>query len=288
MMLFVGTSQAQTLYKCVTNGVTTYQQIQCQGKAIPAPAKGGSPVIGLTAIEGTWKIDKNSIHLPTKPIELLVQGDKFECKSCDPPFAVKADGSDQPIAGQPASNTIAVKVLDARSIRETRKKYGRVVTVETITVSIDWKTATLSTSDHTPTATESSTINLTRSALGPEGSHEVSGAWKETGVADMPADRLFFTYQVQGQMVSKSTPSGEMYTASLEGTVTPSTSNDGSETIALSIKAIGKNTLEETRKRNGKVIDVQTLVVAPNGKTMTITDKNTVDGTSLSMVAIRQ
>ena len=84
------------------------------------------------------------------------------------------------------------------------------------------------------------------------------------------------------------TPSGEMYTASLDGMVTPSTSNDGSETIALSIKAIGKNTLEETRKRNGKVINVQTMVVAPNGKTMTITDKNTVDGTSLSMVAIRQ
>jgi len=289
VLALAGTSQAQMpLYKCVINGVTTYQQIQCQGKAVPAPAKGSSQVVAAPAIEGTWKIDKSTIHLPTKPIELLVQGGKFECKSCDPPFVVKADGSDQVITGLPASNTIAVKVLDARSIQQTRKKYGRVVSVETITVSIDWKTATLSTSDHTPTATERSTINLTRSAIGPEGSHQVSGAWKETGVADMPDDRLFFTYQVQGQMVSKSSPSGETYTASLDGTVTPSTSNDGSETIGLSIKAIGKNTLEETRKRNGKVVNVQTLVVDPNGKSMTITDKNTVDGTTSSMVAIRQ
>src|SRR5512141_1924474 len=87
MMVLVGASPAQTLYKCVVNGVTTYQQIQCQGKAVPAPPKGGSGVGGPTAIAGTWKIDRSSIRLPTKSIDLLVQDGKFECKSCDPPFA---------------------------------------------------------------------------------------------------------------------------------------------------------------------------------------------------------
>lgn len=285
-MFLVGASPAETLYKCVVNGVATYQQIQCQGKAIPAPPKGGSHVVGPTAIEGTWKIDRSSIRLPTKPISLLVQDGKFECKSCDPPFAVKADGSDQAIPGQPASNTIAVKILDPRSIRQTRKKYGRVVSVETMTVSIDWQTATLNINNHTLTATENSTINLARAGIGPATSHEVSGSWKQTGVADMPDTMLLFTYQVQGKMVSKSTSSGETYTASLDGA--PATSDDGSETRSLSIKAVGNNTLEETSKRNGKVVEVKTMVVAPNGKTMTITDKNTVDGTTSSMVAIRQ
>jgi hypothetical protein len=122
--------------------------------------------------------------------------------------------------------------------------------------------------------------------MGPDGSHEVSGSWKETGVADIPDSKLFFTYQVQGQMVSKSTTSGQSYTANLDGT--PTTSDDGSETRNLSIKAIGNNTLEETSKHNGKVVDVQTLVLAPTGKAMTITDKNLIDGTTSSMVAIKQ
>jgi len=287
VMFFAGTSRAQMpLHKCVTNGVASYQQIPCQGKAASAPLMGGSRLTAPAAIEGTWKIDRHTIHLPAKSIDLLVQGGKFECKSCDPPFTVKADGSDQTMTGMPASDTIAVKVLDARSIEQTRKKYGRVVSVEKMTVSADWKTATLAISDHTLTLTETSTINLTRAGIGPEGSHEVSGSWKETGFADIPDSKLLFTYQVQGQMVSKSTPSGESYTASLDGS--PTTSDVGSETRNLSIRAIGNNTLEETSKHNGKVVDVQTLVLAPNGKTMTITDKNLVDGTTSSMVAIKQ
>jgi hypothetical protein len=286
MMVLVGASPAQTLHKCVTNGVASYQQIPCQGKAAAAPLMGGSHVVAPTAIEGTWKIDRNTIRLPTKAIDLLVQDGKFQCKSCDPPFAVKADGSDQAIPGQPASNTIAVKILDPRSIQQTRKKYGRVVSVQTMTVSVDWQSATLTNSNHTLTATENSTINLARAGIGPATSHEVSGAWKQTGVADMADAMLLFTYQVQGKMVSKSTPSDETYTASLDGT--PATSDDGFETRSLSIKAIGNNTLEETSKRNGKVVEVKTLVVAPNGKSMTITDKNQADGTTSSMVAIRQ
>jgi len=287
MMVLASTSQAQMpLHKCVTNGVASYQQIPCQGKAAPAPLMGGSRLVGPTGIEGTWKIDRSTIHLPTKAIDLLVQDGKFVCKSCDPPIAVKADGSDQPITGQPASNTIAVKVVDARSIQQTRKKYGRVVSVETMTVSVDWQTATLSTTNHTLTAIEDSTVNLARSGIGPVGSHEVSGSWKETGIAQIPDGRLFFTYQVQGQMVSKSSPSGESYTASLDGT--PATLDNGIETRNLSIKAIGSNSLEETSKHDGKVVDIRTLVIAPNGKTMTITDKNLADGTTSSMTAIRQ
>jgi len=89
VMVFAGTSRAQMpLHKCVTNGVVSYQQIPCQGKAASAPLMGGSRLTAPTAIEGTWKIDRHTIHLPAKSIDLLVQGGKFECKSCDPPCTV--------------------------------------------------------------------------------------------------------------------------------------------------------------------------------------------------------
>ena len=99
------------------------------------------------AIDGTWKIDMNKVHLPTKPDVLVLKDGMFHCKTCVPPIDVKADGTDQPVSGHPYFDSIAVNVVDAHTVKETDKKNGKVVATETTTVAPDGKSATFQFSD---------------------------------------------------------------------------------------------------------------------------------------------
>ncbi len=62
-----------------------------------------------------------------------------------------------------------------------------------------------------------------------------------------------------------SNPTGQTYTAKLDGTDTPMVGDPG--TTSVSVKMLGKNTLEETDKREGKVIGIFKFTVVGDGKT---------------------
>ncbi len=48
--------------------------------------------------------------------------DEYECQSCTPPYKVKVDGHEQPVAGNPYFDTITISVIHDRSIAKTAKK----------------------------------------------------------------------------------------------------------------------------------------------------------------------
>jgi hypothetical protein len=60
-------------------------------------------------------------------------------------------------------------------------------------------------------------------------------------------------------------PTGQSYTAKLDGTDAPMKGDPGITSVA--VKMLGKDTLEETDKRDGKVIGIFKMTVAPDGKT---------------------
>src|SRR6266568_772023 len=85
--------------------------------------------------DGTWKIDMSKVDFPKKPDVFVLQNGMYECKSCTPPYKVKADGSDQAVTGHPYFDTIAIKVVNDHEIQETDKKGGKVVGTGTTTIS---------------------------------------------------------------------------------------------------------------------------------------------------------
>ena len=60
-------------------------------------------------------------------------------------------------------------------------------------------------------------------------------------------------------------PTGQSYTAKLGGADAPMKGDPG--ITSVSVKMIGKDTLEETDKRDGKVIGILKMKVASDGKT---------------------
>lgn len=103
---------------------------------------------------------------------------------------------------------------------------------------------------------------------------------------DLSANALSLTYKVDGDTLTMSNPTGQGYTAKLDGTDAPYKGDPG--TTSVSVKKLGKNSIEETDKRDGKVIGIYHMTVAPDGKTMTIAITDKLHGTTSQYVAEKQ
>jgi hypothetical protein len=241
-----------------------------------------------SAFDGTWKIDVSKVQMSMKPDVYLLQNGKYDCRTCAPPFSIKADGSDQKVTGHPYYDTIALNVMDDHTIRETDKKDGKTVATSKTTVAADGKTASFEFNDssNTSAAPVTGKGTITRVGKGPAGSHAISGSWRVTGYDTVSDNGLSFTYKVDGDKLSMSTPTGQSYSAKMDGTEAPYNGDPG--TTSVSVKKTGKNVVQETDKRNGKVISVSTMTVAADGKSMTIGFKDALRGTSSSFMATKQ
>jgi hypothetical protein len=218
--------------------------------------------------DGTWKIDMNKVDFPKKPDVFLLQNGMYECKTCAPPYKIKADGTDQSVSGHPYIDTIAIEVVSDHEIKETDKKDGKVVGTSSTTVSPDGSTLMFTFSDSSNTnggPPVTGKGEAARVAKGPAGSNAVSGSWRTTKIESMSDNATVWTYKVSGDEITMTNPTGQSYTAKLSGAEAPMKGDPGVSSV--SVKMLGKNTFEETDKRDGKVIGIFKMTVAPDAKT---------------------
>jgi hypothetical protein len=72
------------------------------------------------------------------------------------------------------------------------------------------------------------------------------------------------TYKVDGKSITMTNPTGQGYTAKLNGQDAPMKGDAGITTV--SVKILGKSTLVETDKREGKIIGIYRMTVLSDGK----------------------
>jgi hypothetical protein len=244
--------------------------------------------IAQSAFDGTWKGDITKSQMPKKPDVLLVQDGMYHCKTCVPPVDVKADGQDHKVTGHPYYDTVSIKVADDRTIEETDKKDGKIVTTFRMMVAPDGKTAHFEFTDSSATNADPVTGKgeSTRVAKGPAGSHAISGSWRASKMESMSDNGITVTFKVEGDSLTMTTPTGQSYTAKLDGTEAPYKGDPG--TSSVSVTRIGKSMIEETDKRDGKVISITRMTVSPDGKTMTFAVNDKLHGTTMQFVADKQ
>jgi hypothetical protein len=236
-------------------------------------------LLAQSAMEGTWRTNMDQARFSPKPYVFSVNGGMYNCATCVPQVNVKADGTDQPVTGQ-TYDTISIRADSPQMISITGKKDGKVMFEQTRTVSSDGNTLTVKSTSHpkdseSPIQTE---VTYARTATGPAGSNATSGSWRVNKVNQNEA-ALTTTYKwVDGQL-SMSQPTGENFTAKLDGHDYPYNGSYGVDTVSL--RRVDDHTIEETDKRAGKVISVNTISIAPDGKTMTeVVNNKLLDRTS--------
>jgi hypothetical protein len=252
--------------------------------ALLMPAMAGAQ----SAFDGTWKFDLTTAKYPEKPDVILLQDGKYQCPTCVPPIDVKADGKDQKLSGNPYYDTMSIKVMDDRTIEEIDKKNGKTVGTSKTWISTDGNTMMSEFSDSSATsgAPVTGKGEATRVAKGPAGSHAISGSWKTSKMDFLSDNALSITYKASGDSLSMSSLTGQSYTAKLDGTEAPYKGDPG--TTSVSVKRLDKNTIEETDKRDGKVMSVARMMVTADGKTMTLAVDDKLHGTTSQFVAAKQ
>lgn len=242
-------------------------------------------MLAQTAFNGTWKTKLDSAQLPTKPEVYAVQGGRYVCSTCVPEIDIKADGSDEAVRGSHYFDTMSVKIVDPNTLEITQKKGGKTVYQEIDTVSADGGTLTEKWSDQSMGNPEPETAeeSFTRISGGPTGAHLVSGSWRATKLAHASNNGLTVNIKTTVDGLKVSFPTGQSYDAKFDGKDYPIEGDPGHTMVSL--KRINENTVEQTEKRDGKVVEVVRFTAGKDSKSMHVVmdDRERNEKTSFTM-----
>ncbi len=237
--------------------------------------------------DGTWRVDLSQTKFSPKPLSFYISQAWYHCTgSCNPSYDIAADGQDHPVSGH-AYDTLSVTIVDPHTISVIAKKGGKSIYEQTRTVSADGKTLTVKTTEHPMNSDQPVTFVTSgkRSGMASSGVHATSGNWiiqKQSG----SDNALLTTYKLNGDEFSMTEPTGETYTAKFDGADYPAKGAYGYD--AVSLKKINDHSVEETDKRAGTVVDVSTMTVSANGKTLTVVDNDKLSNRTSTYFATKQ
>ncbi len=236
--------------------------------------------------DGTWKVDLNSAQFPQKPDVWVLQNGMLECKTCVPPFKIKADGQWQKITGDPYADMRMAKMVDDKHVEQATQKGGKEMFTEKDALSDDGKTINIDWVDKSSPEGKVVTgkTTLMRVAAGPAGASGFSGSWRAEKVADINNEGLLFTYKATADGMEYSTPTGQSYSAKWKGDAVPIKGDPGNTQV--SIKKLGSDSFQETNTRDGKVVGVATMTV--NGNKLNIQYADKLRGTTMKFAAEKQ
>jgi len=237
-----------------------------------------------TAFDGTWRPNYGPPGPEAEPDVLSLAGGMYECHSCHPPYRVPADGREHGVEGHPRFDTIAITVIDDRTVRSVGRRGGVAVFESTSIVAADgqsrsetWTAAMqvdgvvvpltvplTSTPDGRgrPVLFAASAIRIGSALVG---AHLLSGSWKvvEMDLLDHDEDT---TYRIADGSLTMTDKLGRSYTARLDGTVAPY--HGDPRFTGLSLKVIDERTLEESNLKDEVILQVTRWQVDPDDRTM--------------------
>jgi hypothetical protein len=224
--------------------------------------------IADTPWDGTWVSREDSAVMDKKPINMSLAKGVWKNDAVAPPMTVKADGTDQAVKGYSYIDTIAVRDAGADAVETTAKKAGKIVGTSRYSVSTDGKTLTRKWTDESGSAPASGETVYERVGKGPSGSHAISGAWRVTKYQNLSASAKSVTYKGSADGISVTTPTGQSYDAKFDGKQVPVNGDPGGTMVSL--KRVSDHKIVETDHRKGKVVEVDTYTLSPDGKTIKV------------------
>jgi hypothetical protein len=275
VLALAGCKQSASSTNSTTTNTTTTASSTDNGSAASSTA---------ATIDGTWKADVSSAKWEQKPDQFVLQGGKYSCQTCTPPWTVPADGALHAVTGHPYYDQISIKVVDDKTVQQATKLKGRDTGGSTMKVSADGNTLAIDFTDKTIANAPPQTGHFeeSRVAPAPSGAHAVSGSWKPSKAQNINAESLTSTFKVDADTLHWSTPSGTSYDAKLDGTDAPIKGDPAGTTV--SVKKLSDNSYQETDKRDGKVVSVTTYTVGADGKLSGVSESK-LDGSKFSWTA---
>ena len=223
-------------------------------------------VMAQSLFNGTWRPDPQRPEADRPPDVFQLMNGEYQCRSCSPPYQVKADGLDHPISGNPRFDALRVTIIDQHTVTKAATRAGTTVAESRAQVSPDGGTLTERQvlSNVGPRKVDF-TSRSSRVSAGPQGSHAISGSWHLIE-ADLTNHDEDTEYRVSNGTLSMSDRLGRSFTAKLDGSDAPYAGDP--DFTSVSLKLIDERTFEESDKKAGKVVKLTRWRVDPDGNTI--------------------
>jgi hypothetical protein len=216
---------------------------------------------------GKWRLSKEKSKVTGQRLKIEDLGNnKFKFTMGTDTDTVTMDGTDQPIHyGQ----TMALTKQSPTSFKMVIKKDGNLLSSMTHSLSSDGNTQTVKGTDYRPDGSTSE-FDVLETRIG-SGSGW-TGTWENTKVDfNSPEVWEFDSYESSG-LTFKDPAYKETWSVKFDGHDYPGKGPDVPAGAAISAKRIDAFHFEMAFKINGKVMNQSTFEVAPDGKTMTVTN----------------
>ncbi len=254
-------------------------------------------VFAQSAFDGTWHFTAESAQISGNNDKYSLVNGTYRCDSCNPKQEAKADGHDHPLSGSPYADSINIRPISDHAVEIVEKKAGKPTFHEKMTVSADGRTLTTEWENilangqkATGTYVESRVGDAPRNAMlansNSQPFNKITGEWKQDKIQAASANIMTYTYKMTNDAFSMSSPQGTSYEVKLDGRDAPYNGYPGIETV--SVKKIDANTVEETDKRDGKVVGVVRLSVDPEGKHLKVNYEDKLQGNTFTSTAEKQ
>jgi hypothetical protein len=250
------------------------------GLLLPISAVAASP------FDGTWKTDPKTIASSQPDVNMILKDGIFACILCANPRALPADGQVHAISGVPYIDHGSVTIIDDRTVKFVEWRDGKQVL--DLTTSCDSSGSTLTQTGYfTIGSNQPVHYSWSGKRVGGmiPGAHAVSGTWQTQSISGS-ADALTMTLSTVGDSLTMKSPASGSYTAKFDGTEAPFTGDPG--ITSVSVKRLGNTSYEETDKRNGTIIEVDTITVSPDGKSLQVLSDDRLRGLKGSFTMRKQ
>jgi hypothetical protein len=215
--------------------------------------------------DGTWLF---TAPLPQEPAVYSLTKGIFHCSGCMANAEVSADGYDHKVAETAYWDTLNVQIVDAQTVEIIAKKAGKTMLTEVDAISPDGSTLIHLVKDTTEAETVTIETRNRRIEKGPDGSHAISGSWRAFET-NRSRNGSTVKYKCTTDGFSAETPLGERFSAKFDGKDYPVEDDPGHTMV--SAKRLGPDTVELTTKRNGEVVAIKRMSVAPGGQSIHVT-----------------
>ncbi len=229
-----------------------------------------SPAIsfGQSPFDGTWLF---TAPLPQRPAVYSLAKGMFRCSGCLANMEIEADGDDHKVAETDYWDTANVQAVDARTVVFIAKKAGKTMFTEVDAVSADGSELTQIVKDTTESATVTIETRNRRIGKTPADAHVISGSWRAYKTS-RSRNGSISRYKCTTDGFSVETPLGEKFSAKFDGKDYPVEDDPGGTTV--SARLLGSDKVEITSKRNGQIIAIKEMSVAPGGMVIHVVFKN--------------
>jgi hypothetical protein len=234
---------------------------------IPLAVLGPAVSMANSPFAGTWVVQPELTTFQEHPLVLMIEREAYRRSDCVAPLELPANGSDQPVEGQPLFDQMSVRLVDRRRVEVVQKMAGKIAWKGVYTVSKDQRSMALEFDDERASKAVTGVIQYARQGSPLSGAHALSGSWRPEKLTQLSASGLTMTIQEKDPGMAVTWSDGRSAESPLDAKYYPL--NGYVSGAQISILHPRPDTLAINREQGVVPVEVARAIVSEDGRTIT-------------------